>query len=277
MTFEEVMNHVFEWCKTQGVKIVIALVLLVVLFAVINAICRWLKKVSEKRHWDKTLSTALRSAFKIAAKVLVALTLMSYVGIDISALTALITTAGLGIGLALQGALSNVAGGVLIILNRPFRADDYISALGEEGTVEEIGLIYTHLKTVDNRALTIPNGALANATIVNYTRKATRRVDRSFSIAYSEDFSKAQQAVLEVAGAHAKILKDPAPTCRMSEHGSSAIVITLKAWVKTEDYWDVYFDLNEGVKAKFDELGIEIPFDQLDVHIDGKAETENKA
>lgn len=276
-TLEGALNRLIAWCKGQGVKILIAILLLVVCFAIVNSISRSLKKLSERKKWDKTLSKTLIAVFKVGMKVLIVLTLMSYVGIDISALTALLTTVGLGIGLAMQGALSNVAGGVLIIVTRPFHVDDYVGALGEEGFVEEIGLIYTYLRTYDNRMVAIPNGTLANSTVVNYTKKATRRVERTYTIAYSADFGKAQQAVLEVASAHDKILKDPAPSCRISEHGNSAIVLSVKAWTKTDDYWDVYFDLNEQIKAKFDELGIEIPFNQLDVHLDRKGDVSDGA
>ena len=148
-TLEGVLSRLIAWCKEQGVKILIAILLLVVCFAIVNSISRSLKKLSERKKWDKTLSKTLIAVFKVGMKVLIVLTLMSYVGIDISALTALLTTVGLGIGLAMQGALSNVAGGVLIIVTRPFHVDDYVGALDEEGFVEEIGLIYTYLRTYD--------------------------------------------------------------------------------------------------------------------------------
>ena len=167
----------------------------------------------------------------------------------------------------LQGALSNFAGGILIIFTRPFKIDDYIAACGVDGTVEDINLIHTVLRTPDNKVITLPNGTLANETIINYSVKDTRRVDFVFAIAYEADFALAQRLLRSVFEEHELVLSDPAPFVRMTEHGDSAIKIAARAWVNSADYWTVYFDVTERVKAVFDENGIVIPYNQLDVHL----------
>ena len=179
----------------------------------------------------------------------------------------MIASLGVGIGLAVNGALSNLAGGVLILLTRPFRIDDFIEAEGYSGTVEEIHITNTRLRTPDNKILFIPNGSLSNGTIVNYSLQSKRRVDLIFSISFKSDFKKAQQIINEICSVHSLILSDPAPLVRMSEHASSSLLITTRAWTKTDDYWTVKFDLLEQVKERFDAEGIEIPYNQVDVHI----------
>ena len=173
-------------------------------------------------------------------------------------------------GLAVQGSLSNFAGGVLIILTRPFKIDDYIETQGISGTVEDIHIIYTILRTPDNKVIHIPNGTLANSTITNYSSKDTRRVDFTFSIAYDADYLKAEQIILDICKSHSLVLDDPAPVCRLSEYADSAIKLVLRVWTLSSDYWNVYFDINESVKNEFDAAGISIPYNQLDVHIDNK-------
>ena len=170
-------------------------------------------------------------------------------------------------GLALNGALSNLAGGVLIILTRPFRVDDFIDAQGYSGTVEDIHITCTKLRTPDNKVVYVPNGALSSGTIVNYSEKDTRRVDFTFSIGYGDDFEKAKNTVMNILSSHELVLDDPAPMVRVSEHGASSINLVARGWVKSSDYWTVNFDVIEAVKAAFDKEGIEIPFNQLDVHV----------
>ena len=170
-------------------------------------------------------------------------------------------------GLAVNGTLSNFAGGVLLIITRPFRDDDYIAANGYEGTVEDIRICYTIIRTYDNKLVYLPNGKLSTGEIVNYTAKSTRRVDINFTISYNADFKKAEEIFLDVCAKNPLILQDPAPSSRVAEHGDSSIVLGSKAWCKAEDYWTVYFDLIEQVKTAFDENGIEIPYNQLDVHV----------
>ena len=266
-SLQDIWDNVLNWLRTQGFKLLIAIVLLFVGFAVVNAVVAWIKKINIKRGFDKTLGVSLRKLISYGLKTLIVVALLSYVGVDTSGITALIASLGVTIGLALQGALSNVAGGLLIITLRPFGLDDFIESQGVSGTVEDIRIVYTYIRTFDNKRVALPNGTLANSVITNYSAKTTRRVDLKFSISYTEDFKKAQEVILKVAKEHALVLKDPAPNCRITDHAESAIVLFSTFWCRTEDYWTVYFDMHEKVKEAFDEAGIIIPFNQLDVHV----------
>ncbi len=267
MNWEQIATNFVNWCMTEGVKIIIAFVILIISFFVINCIVKSLRKIFTKKHVDKTISKTLCYLLNIVLKVLVVVALLGYLGLDTSGIAALIATAGVGIGLALQGSLANVAGGVLIILLRPFRVDDFIEAQGVSGTVEDIHLIYTYVRTGDNKVVALPNGNLANNVIVNYSRKDTRRVDFEFGISYADDYKKAEDIVLKIMTSHEKALKDPEAICRIVRHDASSITLVARVWTKAEDYWTVYFDVLEQVKSEFDAQGIEIPFNQLDVHV----------
>lgn len=272
MTFEEIWNSIKAWITSDALwntlaRILIALIILFVSFKIINAISRKIEKSGERKNADKTIMKTLAYIFRLGLKILIAICLVGFLGIDTSGLTALITSLGVCVGLAVNGALSNLAGGVMIILTRPFRVDDYIEAQGYAGTVLEIKITNTKIVTPDNKIIYIPNGALSSGTIVNYSEKDIRRVDFTFSIGYSDDFEKAKQVINEICEKHELVLKDPAPFIRVSEHGASSINIVTRVWTKNKDYWTVNFDIIESVKKEFDALGIEIPFNQLDVHI----------
>ena len=267
MDWKEVLKTIINWATSTGVKIIIALIVLLVSFRIINIISRKLTLQAQKREVDKTISHTLIYVFKTIAKIIVAICLVGYLGIDTSGLTALITSLGVCVGLAVNGALSNLAGGVMLILTRPFKIDDYIEALGHSGTVEDIRITQTKLRTPDNKVVYIPNGTLSSAEIINYSEKDVRRLDLTFSIAYNNDFEKAKQIITTICDSHELVLKDPAPFVRVSKHNSSSIDIVTRVWVKSGDYWTVNFDLLEKVKLDFDANGIEIPFNQLDVNI----------
>ena len=264
---EKFLDTVINWATTSGIRLVIALVVLFISFKLINFFSKKILSATEKKHLDKTISKTLAYIFKIGMKCLVAVCLVGFVGIDTSGITALITSLGVCAGLAVNGALSNLAGGVLIIITRPFKVDDFIEAQGYSGTVEEIRITNTKLVTADNKVVYIPNGALSSGNIVNYSEKDTRRVQHTFSISYSDDFSKAKNIITEICEQHELVLKDRAVTVRVSAHNASSIDIVTRVWVKSEDYWTVHFDLLESVKTAFDKEGIEIPFNQLDVHV----------
>ncbi len=270
MDWEALANTLLQWATNTGVKIVISLVIMFFSFKIINILSKRIVKRAEIKHADKTIFQTLAYVLKIGLKIVVIICLIGYLGIDTSGLTALVASLGVCIGLAVNGALSNLAGGVLIILTRPFKIDDYIEALGYSGTVVDIHITNTKLLTPDNKVVYLPNGTLANAEIVNYSEKDLRRVDFMFSIGYSNDFEKAKQIITDICVAHELVLKDPIPFVRVKEHGSSSINITARAWVNNSDYWTVYFDVTEAVKTAFDKEGIEIPFNQLDVNIKNK-------
>jgi small conductance mechanosensitive channel len=242
----------------------------VISFRLINVISRRIEKrsKSDAKH-DKTITKVLAYVGKVSAKIIVVICLVGYLGIDTSGLTALVTSLGVCAGLAVNGALSNLAGGVIIIFTRPFKIDDYIEVEGSgvSGTVEDIQIVCTKLRTPDNKVIYVPNGTLSNSNIINYSEKPTRRVDFSFSISYENDFEKAKALVSAVCSSHTLVLSDPAPMVRVSEHGQNSINITARVWVNSGDYWTVKFDILESVKAVFDKNGITIPYSQLDVHV----------
>ena len=266
-----VLNTIISWCLGTGIKIIISLIIFLVSFRIINVLVRKLEnRLKKSDRFDKTISKVVTYLIKIGAKIIVVICLVGYLGIDTSGLTALVTSLGVCAGLAVNGALSNLAGGILIIFTRPFKVDDYIEVDGNSsisGTVEDIQIVCTKLRTPDNKVIYVPNGVLSNSNIINYSEKSTRRVDFTFSIAYENDFEKAKSIVAAICSSHSMTLTDPAPFVRMSEHGASSINITARVWVKSEDYWTVRFDILEAVKKAFDESGITIPYNQLDVHV----------
>ena len=267
INWTDVLNSIVSWATNTGVKIIIAIVIWLISFRIINFVAKKIKKSGEKKNSDKTILSVLVYAFKLTLKCLVIVCLIGYLGIDTSGITALITSLGVCVGLAVNGALANLAGGVLILVTRPFKVDDFIEAQGISGVVSEIHITSTKIITGDNKVIYVPNGTLANGTIINYSEKDTRRVDIDFSISYSADSEKAKAIVMDILTSHDKVLKDPVPFVRMGAHGQSDIVIKSRAWVNSGDYWTVYFDVLETVKAEFDKNGIEIPFNQLDIHI----------
>lgn len=260
-----------DWLKTTGInagfKVLISLLILFISFKVINVITKKIAKSGEKKNSDKTVMKTLAHVLNIALKCLVGVCLIGYLGIDTSGITALITSLGVCVGLAVNGTVSNFAGGIMIILTRPFKIDDYIEAQGYGGTVTDINMTTTKLCTGDNKTIYLPNGALSTGTIINYSEKDLRRVDLTFSISYSNDFTKAKEIIADLAEKHELVLKEPAPTIRVSAHSQNSIDIVTRLWVKRGDYWTVNFDMLESVKTEFDKAGIEIPYNQLDVHV----------
>ncbi len=269
MDWNQLWNTLVGWATSTGVKIIVALILLPISFRLITVITRrFEKKLIHGRHAvDKTLTKTLMYVLSIVLKCLVVICLIGYLGIDTSGLTALVASLGVGFGLAVNGAVANIAGGVLILITRPFRVDDFIEAEGFAGTVEDIHITHTRLRTPDNKIIYIPNGTLSSDAIVNYSVKDTRRVEVKLSIAYESDFEKAKGIVMSLCEAHELVLKEPAPFVRVTEHAASSLTLTARVWVKSEDYWTVNFDLLEAAKKAFDENGIEIPFEQIDVHV----------
>ena len=256
-----------DWALDTGLKVLICLVMLLIGFRLVTRLTRKIDKLGEKPKYDKTLMRTVAYITGISARVLLVLAAVNVLGIDTSALSALIASLGLTIGLAVNGALANLAGSALILITRPFRVDDVIEAQGVSGVVEDIHMVCTKVRTFDNKVVYLPNGTLANGNIINYSEKDTRRVDFTFSIGYGDDFRKAKDLVMDICTRHSLVLEDPAPMVRVNEHGSSSVNLVARVWVRTQDYWDVYFDIMEAVKASFDENGIEIPFNQLDVHM----------
>ena len=262
-----VLSTVTDWVTHTGIKIVIAVVLLVISFIIINAVTKGIYKKLQKKNADLTLSRVGTSAVRIVLKVLVLICLIGYLGFETASLSAVVAALGVGISLAVQGTLSNFAGGVIIIVMRPFKIGDYITSNGVEGTVEDVKLFYTHIVTNDNKAVVIPNGSLANNVIVNASAKDTRRVDLVVQVAYGSDVALVKELIKKVCGENELAFKEPVPFVELSNMNESSLDFTVRVWCNRPDYWTVNFALLDNIKKALDENGIEVPFKQLDVHV----------
>lgn len=262
------LDTIVNWATTTGVRIIIALVILFIAFKIINFVAKKLtKKLEAKEKLDKTLVRTLIYAGKIVLKILVVICLIGYLGIQTTSISALIASVGVAAGLAVNGTLSNLAGGIMILVTRPFKVGDYIVAQGEEGVVEDIKICYTKVLTLDNKTVYLPNSSLSTGTVVNYSEQDLRRVDFDFTVG-GNDPVKVRDLLLEVCKKEDLVLSDPEPFARISDFGQgNGLKVTLRAWCKSEEYWDTYFNLLDEVKETFDANQIVVPFDQLDVHI----------
>ena len=255
-----------------GSKILLAIVVFIVGRWIVRRLNKLLAKILEKRHVEASLSTFVKSLVNITLTLLLIIVVIGVLGIETSSFIALFASAGVAIGMALSGTLQNFAGGVMILLFKPFKVGDTIEAQGQSGTVREIQIFNTILATPDNKIIIIPNGGLSTGLMKNYSREATRRVDWEFGIAYGDDYTKAKAVIARLLDADGRVLKDPAYFIALTSLGESSVNIVVRAWVNAGDYWGVYFDMNEKVYKTFAEENLNIPFPQLDVHLHGKAE-----
>ena len=259
------INNLINWCVSTGIKLILGLVILFVSYKIINSLSKKLYKSFKKNNIDETISKVVSSSIKVALKLVVLVIFIGYIGIETASVSAVITTIGVGISLAIQGALSNFAGGLIIIITRPFKIGDWITTNGEAGTVENIKMFYTELKTADNKVVYVPNGTLANNVIVNVSAKEVRRVDMIFKVSYETDLKQASSILLNMLMANEMVYKEPMPFINVSEFLASSINITVRAWTKSQDYWTVYWYMMNNVKDEFDKIGIEIPIEKLDI------------
>lgn len=266
-SWEAVLQSAVEWITHYGLKLLAGLVVLFILFALVNALAKSIRKAMMKRGVEKTVYTVTYSFIRKGLKFVLLIIFLGFIGVETAAIGSIIASIGVAIGLAVQGSLSNFAGGLIIYTMRPFKIGDYIEAQGHSGTVEDIHLFYTYIVTPDNKLVLLPNGALSNDSIVNYSAKPLRRLDLTFSISYNEDFARAEKVLQEICQSNEKILDEPKPLIKVSAHGDSSINIVVKAWVNNSDYWEVNYAMMEEVKRRFDEEKIEIPYNQLDVHV----------
>ena len=265
-----------EFATTAGLRLLGALVVLIIGVKLIKFVVKKIKKSKGLAKMQKTAAMLVVDAIKIALYALLIITICAILQIPMASVVGVITSCALAVGLALQGALSNLAGGFMILVFKPFLVDDYIDNGSIAGTVVDIGIFYTTLKTPDNKKVTVPNGTLANGSITNFSAHDTRRVDFKFGVAYSSDIDKVREVLLSCAKSHQLVLEDPAPVVFLAEHADSALIFFLRVWSKKEDYWTVFFELTEEVKREFDKNGIQIPFPQLDVHFDKPEEKSKK-
>lgn len=248
-------------------NLALAIIVLLVGLILIRKIVAIVGKQVENSKLDQTLKPFTMSLVGSILKILLALSVVGILGVDTSSFVALIAAAGFAIGLAFQGSLSNFAGGILLLIVRPFKVGDFIEASGYAGTVEAINILNTSLNTPDNKVIYIPNGGLSNTSIVNYSIKPTRRVEWKFGVGYEQDAEKVKSILREIISSHELVLMDPEPFIRMSEHGDSAIVFTARAWVNSPDFFTVFFDVMEEVKKRFDQEEVSIPYPQMDIHM----------
>ncbi|PLX07093.1 MAG: mechanosensitive ion channel protein MscS [Marinilabiliales bacterium] len=263
----ENLDQIYMWIVNNGVRFLGAIVFLIVGLWLSGFFVKQFVKIMTKREIDPGLVSFAKSLINIALKVLVVVSVMGMVGIEMTSFIAILGAAGLAVGLAFQGTLSNFAGGVMILIFKPYKVGEFIEAQGYMGVVAEIQIFNTVLKTVDNKMVIIPNSGLATGSLINYTRQDTRRVDWTFGVAYGTDYKMVKEIILDILKADKRILEDPALFIGLGEMADSSINITTRAWVKTEDYWDVKFDVNEKIYATFNDKKIEITFPQMDVHI----------
>ena len=250
-----------------GGKLLGAILVLIIGRFVIKFFMRSFRKSKFVEKSEPTVAHFLINFLNIALNIILVVSIVAILGVPMASVVAAIASAGVAIGLALQGALSNLAGGIMILIFKPFRIGNFIATGSGSGTVMDIGIFYTVLKSADNKEITIPNGTIMGAAITNYSVHDTRRVDFTFSVAYGTDVERVKNILLEEADKHAMVLKDPAPFARLSVQNASSLDFTLRVWVNSGDYWTVNFDLLEAVNDRFIAEKIEVPFNQLDVHI----------
>ena len=267
INLEELVNQIRELIFAFGLNILAAIVILIVGIWIAKLIRRMLGKSLQRKEIDKTLVAFLVNLLYFILLTAVVLAALSQLGIETTSFIAVIGAAGLAIGLALQGSLANFASGILLIIFRPFRVDDFVMLADEEGFIEKIHIFTTQIKTFDNRTIIIPNATITSGKIINYTSKEIRRVDLSIGISYGDNIRKALDALTELCRSHPKVLQDPAPFVGVVEYGDSGINLTVRPWCKTDDYWGVFFAISEQMKTALDKNGITIPFPQRDVHL----------
>jgi small conductance mechanosensitive channel len=248
-------------------KVLLALIVVVVGFWVINRLVGLLDRRFAKGGMDPTLRPFIRSIIGVGLKITVVISAIGVLGVETTSFIAILGTAGLAIGLALKDSLSNFAGGALLLFFRPFKVGDYIEAQGHAGTVSEIQMFHTILKTPDNKTIIVPNGPLYNGSLTNYSAEPTRRVDLTFGIGYGDDIDKARSVIMGIIAADPRILKDPEPMILVKELADSSVNFTVRVWAPVGEYWNLFFGLTETVKKAFDAHHVTIPFPQRDVHI----------
>ena len=266
-SIDKYLPPIIEMITLYAPRLAAALLVWVLGSFVINALARGMRRLMQARHFDESLVPFLSSLVSVGLKIMLLLAVAGMVGIETASFIAVMAAASFAVGMALQGSLANFAGGVMILVFRPFKVGDVIDAQGFVGSVQAIRIFNTILHTPDRKTIIVPNGALSNGAITNFSTEAERRVDFVFGIGYDDDLRKAKQILVDMFSGDSRVLKDPALQVVVSELADSSVNFTVRAWVKATDYWDLYFEMLEAVKLKFDEEGISIPYPQQDVHM----------
>ncbi len=254
------METIMGYVETYGIPVLKAILIYIIGSWIIKKLMKVTSKVMAKRNYDESLQKFLINLIGWALKIFLIITVIGTLGVETTSFAALIAAAGLAIGMALQGSLANFAGGVLLMIFKPFKIGDLIEGQGVTGVVKEIEIFTTKLTTPDNKLAIIPNGTLGNGNIINYTAEGKIRVDTMVGIGYDEDIKKAKDALMEVLTSNPKVLSDPAPSVNVANLGDSSVDLAVRPFCKPEDYWDVFFATVEGSKLALDKAGIEIPY-----------------
>ncbi len=267
MDFSNLTAKVYELLTVYGIKVIAAIAIFIVGRWVAKWVTKFIKRLMAKSKTDETLISFVGDLSYVALLAFVIIAALNQLGIHTASFVVVLGAAGLAIGLALQGSLSNFAAGVLMIIFKPFKVGDFIEGGGTAGTVEEIQIFMTQLKSPDNKTIIVPNAKMLDGNITNFTTKGTRRVDMVFGIGYGDDIDKARQVIEGILGQDDRVIKEPEPIVVVSELADSSVNLTVRAWTTVDDYWSFYFDTTEKVKKQFDAAGISIPFPQRDVHV----------
>lgn len=264
--YEQIIHQVLGFCVEAGKSILLAAVIFVVGRFLISLINKLVEQMMSRRRIDPTIQGFLRSFVNILLTILLIVTVIGALGVNTTSFAALLASAGVAVGMALSGNLQNLAGGIIVLLFKPYRVGDFIEAMGVCGTVKEIQIFHTVIVTVDNKEIYTPNGSLSSTTVTNYSACSLRRVDWKFSVEYGSNMQQVRTALMQVLQADKRIQADPEPFVALGELSASSVDIIVRAWTKNEHYWDVFFDTNEAVYRELPKAGIHFPFPQIKVH-----------
>ena len=266
VNLEQVIQQVITFCVDAGKSILLAAVIFIAGRFIISVINRLVAQMMERRKIDATIQSFLRSFINILLTILLLISVVSALGVNTTSFAALLASAGVAVGMALSGNLQNLAGGLIILLFKPYKVGDYVDAQGVSGTVKEIQIFHTVLTTPDNKIIYVPNGSLSSGSVTNYSLSQLRRVDWTVGVEYGTEIEKVRQTVLDLIKKDSRILTDPTPFIALSALADSSVNITIRVWVKNEDYWGVFFDMNQNIYEVFNREGISFPFPQVTVH-----------
>ncbi len=262
----QLVSQLIDLSVQAGKSILVAILIFVVGRFIVKLINKLVGQMLDRRKVDPTIASFTKSFVNVLLMVLLIITVVSALGVNTTSFAALLASAGVAVGMALSGNLQNLAGGLLLLFFKPYKVGDYISAQGVEGVVKAIQIFHTVLTTVDNKEIFVPNGALSSGTVVNFSRNDLRRVDQVVTVEYGTDVNAVREAVMDIANADSRILKDPAPFVELGALADSSVNFTVRLWVKTADYWGVWFNMNRKVYEEFNKRGIGFPFPQIQVH-----------
>ena len=266
INMNQALEKLIDFSIDAGKDILVAVLIYVIGRFIIKYINKLIAKIMEKRKLETSVQTFLRSLLNILLNLILAFAIIGKLGVETTSFAALLASAGVAVGMALSGNLSNFAGGLIILVFKPYKVGDYIEGAGVSGTVQEIQIFHTILVTPDNRVIFAPNGSLSSNAVINYSKKDIRRVDFTFGVEYNEDFEKVKAVVQQVIDSDSRILKNPSFVIEIGALSASSVDITVRVWVKSSDYWDVFFWMNRTVYATFNKEGIGFPFPQLTIH-----------